>query len=148
MSLKEQISSEIKAALKGGDRVQLECLRFVLSAFKNREIELRPNELTDEEALNVVKKLAKQRKESIDQFTAANRLDLAEKETVELKILEKYLPAQMDRGQLEKIIVDVIDELKASSIKDMGGVIKAVAAKTSGAADNKIVSEIVRSKLQ
>ena len=91
--------------------------------------------------------MVKQRKESIDQYQAANRQDLVDKENAELKVIEGYLPAQMSREQIEAVVTEVITETKASSIKDMGTVMKAVVAKTAGAADNKIVSEIIKSKL-
>jgi uncharacterized protein YqeY len=108
---------------------------------------MRPNPITGDEVLGVIKKLVKQRKESIEQYQAANRNDLADKEIAELKILETYLPTQMSRDQVEKLVVETIAELKAASIKDMGPVMKAVVAKTAGSADNKMVSEIIKSKL-
>ena len=87
--------------------------------------------------------MAKQRRESIEQFTTANRQDLVDKEAAELVIIEAYLPAQMSREDVEKIVTDTIAELKASTVKDMGPVMKAVALKTAGSADNKMVSEII-----
>jgi len=96
----------------------------------------------------VIKKMVKQRKESIEQFQNAGRQDLADKEASELKILEAYMPAQMGREQIEALVVATIAEVKATSIKDMGAVMKAVTVKTQGAADNKIVSEVIKAKLQ
>ena len=148
MSLRETISSDIKTAMKAKEADKLSALRMVQSAFKNREIELRPAEMSEEECHAVIKKLVKQRKESIEQFAAANRQDLVDNETKELKILEGYLPAQMSREQIEKIVLEVIAETGAQTAKEMGLVMKAAQAKTGGQADNKIVSEIIKSNLQ
>lgn len=147
MQIREQLMNDMKAAMKEKDQVRLDTIRGLQSAIKNREIDSRPTPLTAEDVLAVVKKLAKQRKESIEQFAAAGRKDLVDKESAELKILETYLPQQMGREQLEKIIAEVINETKASSVKDMGMVMKAVMAKTGGAADNKLVSELIKAKL-
>ena len=148
MSLRDQIRNDITAAMKEKNSEKLNALRMVQSAFKNREIELRPNPMPEEECIAVLKKLAKQRKESIEQFGAAGRQDLVDAETKELKLLETYLPQQMSREQIEKIVTEVIAETGAKSVKEMGAVMKAVQAKTAGSADNKLVSEIIKSKLQ
>lgn len=148
MSLKEQISNDIKSAMKEKNPAKLNALRMVQSAFKNREIELRPNEMPEEEFLLVLKKLVKQRKESIEQYQAANRQDLVDAETAELKLLETYMPAQMDRSQIEKIVGEVIAALGATSVKQMGQVMKEAQVRTGGSADNKIMSEVIKSKLQ
>lgn len=146
--LKSQLMNDVKVAMKERDALRLETLRFLQSAVKNREIELRPNPISNEEVLGVIKKLIKQRKESIDQFTQAGRTDLAEKETKELRVLEVYLPAQMGREQVEALVAKVITETGASSVKDMGKVMKEVLAQSGGAADGKVVSEVVKAKLQ
>lgn len=148
MSLREQISTHIKDAMRAKDMDKLNALRMVQSAFKNREIELRPNPMPEEECLIVLRKLVKQRKESIEQFTAAKRQDLVDAETKELNLLETYLPAQMSREQIEKLVTDVIAAVGAKTVKDMGSVMKEVQARSQGTADNKIVSEIIKSKLQ
>ncbi len=147
MQIQIRLTSDMKSAMREKDQVKLDTIRFVMAAIKYREIELRPEAITEDEVISVLKKLAKQRKESIEQYQAGGRQDLVDKETAELKILELYLPAQMSREQLEKIISDVMGEVKATSVKDMGTVMKAVMAKTAGSADNKMVSEIIRSKL-
>jgi uncharacterized protein YqeY len=148
MSLREQITNDIKTAMKARDMEKLNALRLVQSAFKNREIELRPNAMPEEECLTVIKKLVKQRKESIEQFQAAGRQDLVDGETRELVLLETYLPAQMTREQIEKIVTEVLAATGAKSVKEMGAVMKETQARTKGSADNKIVSEIIKSKLQ
>ena len=147
MSLREQVSNEVKTAMKARDQDKVNALRLLQSAFKNREIELRPNPMSEEDHVGVVKKLVKQRKESIETYTAANRKDLADNEAKELALLELYLPAQMGREQVEKIVLEVIAALGATSSKQMGAVMKEVQVKTGGTADNKVVSEIVKSKL-
>ncbi|MBL7688393.1 MAG: GatB/YqeY domain-containing protein [Bdellovibrionaceae bacterium] len=147
MGLREQISTDIKDAMRAKEMAKLNALRMVQSAFKNREIELRPEPMSEEECLSVVKKLVKQRKESIEQYLAAKRQDLVDAESAELKLLEAYLPAQMSREQIEKIVLEVVASTGAKTIKDMGSVMKEVQARTAGSADNKIVSEIIKSKL-
>lgn len=148
MSLREQISNDIKTAMKEKSMVKLNALRMVQSAFKNREIELRPNPMGEDEYLGVLKKLVKQRKESIEQYQAAGRQDLVDAETAELKLLETYLPAQMGREQVEKIVTEAIAATGATTVKDMGKVMKEAQARAAGAADNKLLSEIIKSKLQ
>lgn len=147
MEIREQILSEIKTAMREKDSVKLNTLRFLQSAIKNREIELRPKDMTSDEVMGVIKKLVKQRKESIDQYRMANRADLVDQETSELKILETYLPKQMGREQIEQLVTEVIAALGAKTIKDMGPVMKEVIARSGGSADNKTVSELIRAKL-
>lgn len=147
MEVREKLMADMKDAMRTKDQVRLEAIRFLQAAIKNREIEVRPNAITADDVLAVIKKMVKQRKESIEQYQTAGRQDLVDKEASELKILENYLPAQMSREQIEGVVAAVIAETKASSIKDMGTVMKAVVAKTAGAADNKVVSEVIKSKL-
>jgi uncharacterized protein YqeY len=133
--------------MKEKNMEKLNALRMVQSAFKNREIELRPNPMPEEECITVIKKLVKQRKESIEQFQAAGRTDLVDAETKELKLLEAYLPAQMSREQIEAIVTEAIAATGAKSVKEMGVVMKEAQIRTKGQADNKIVSEIIKAKL-
>ncbi len=147
MGLRDQITSDIKDAMRAKDSAKLNALRMVQSAFKNREIELRPEPMNEDEHLGILKKLVKQRKESIEQYAAAKRQDLVDNETAELKLLELYMPAQMSREQVEQIVGDVMTALKATTVKDMGAVMKEVQARTAGAADNRMVSEVVKAKL-
>ena len=147
MELREKIMNDMKTAMREKNQVRLDTIRFLQAAIKNREIEVRPNAITGEEILSVIKKMVKQRKESIEQYQAASRQDLAAKEIAELRVIEDCMPAQMSREQIEKIVIETIAELKATTIKDMGSVMKAVGAKTAGAADNKVVSELIKAKL-
>lgn len=147
MEIREKIMNDMKTAMRDKDQVKLDAIRFLQAAIKNREIEVRPAAITADDVMAVLKKLVKQRRESIEQYQAANRQDLVDKEASELKIIEAYLPAQMSKEQVEAIVAQVIAETKASSIKDMGTVMKAVVAKTAGTADNKMVSEAIKAKL-
>lgn len=148
MSLKEQIMADVKSAMKNKEQDKLNALRFIHAAIKNKEIEVRPREANDDDVLAVLKTLAKQRKDSIEQYEKGGRTDLADKEKFELNIIESYLPQQMSREQVEAVVSEVISALNATSIKQMGAVMKEVLAKTAGAADGRMVSEIVKSKLQ
>ena len=148
MSLREKILEDIKTAMKNKEADRLSTVRFLQSAIKYREIELRPNAITDQEILGVIKKLTKQRKDSISEFEKAGRNDLADKEKIELKILEEYLPQQMSAEQVAAVVTEVIAAMGANSMKQMGAVIKEVMAKTGGQADGKVISDLVKSKLQ
>jgi uncharacterized protein YqeY len=148
MSLKEKILADMKTAMKGREEKRLGALRFLQAAVKNREIELRPNEITDQDILGVIKKMAKQRQESIEQFEKGGRQEMADAEKFELTVLEEFLPTQMSKEQVEDVVKKVIADLSATTIKQMGAVMKEVTARTAGAADGKLVSEIVKSKLQ
>lgn len=147
MEIREAIMNDVKTAMRDKDSLRLNTLRFLQSAIKNREIEMRPQPITSDEVMGVIKKLVKQRKESIEQYAAAARQDLVDQETSELKILETYLPAQMSREQVEALVVEVIAQVGAKTVKDMGPVMKEVIAKSKGTADNKTVSEIIKAKL-
>ena len=148
MELREKIMTDIKQAMRDRDQVRLDSLRFLQSAIKNREIELRPNAITAEDVMGVIKRLVKQRKESIEQYQAAARQDLVDKESLELKVLEAYLPSQMSKEQVESLVAQVIESTGAKSVKDMGAVMKEVLARAAGTADNRMVSEVVKAKLQ
>ncbi len=148
MSLKEQIMADVKSAMKNKESDKLLTLRFIHSAIKNCEIEIRPKEISDDEVQTVLKKLAKQRRDSIEQYEKAQRQDLASKEKLELQIIESYLPESLSPEKIEELVLEAIRETSASSMKDMGKVMKLVLEKSQGAADNKIVSDIVKSKLQ
>ena len=147
MSLKEKIESDTKEAMKARDSERVSALRMVSSAIKNKMIEVRPNELTDDDVIGVLKKLSKQRKDSIEQFQKAGRDDLVEKEQKELAVLEKYLPEQMSEAQITELVDSTIAAMGEVTIKDMGKVMGAVTGKTKGMADNKLVSQIVKAKL-
>ena len=147
MEIREKITADVKSAMLAKDSVKLNTLRFLQSAIKNKEIDSRPTPITADDVMAVIKKLVKQRKESIEQFTTANRMDLADQESAELKVLEAYMPTQMRQADVEKIVNDVIASVGAKSVKDMGTVMKETQARTAGQADGKMISEIIKAKL-
>lgn len=148
MLIREKVLVDLKEAMKNKEADKLSAIRMIQAAMKYREIEVRPQELTEQDSMGVLRKLAKQRKESAEQYRQGGREDLAAKEEFELKVIEAYLPAGLDAAQIEKIVTDAIASTGAKTVKEMGAVIKEVQAKTAGAADNKLVSEIVKKKLQ
>ncbi len=145
--LKSRIMDDVKAAMKNKEADRLSAIRFLQSAIKNKEIDLRPNEITDEDIMGVIKKSAKQRKDSIEQYEKAGRQDLVDKEKFELSVIEEYLPEQMSEEQVSGIVNEVVAALNATSMKDMGAVMKEVQVKTAGAADGKMISQLVKAKL-
>ena len=146
MGLKERITEDIKVAQKSNEPERLGVLRFLLAQIKNREIEKGAQQtgLPDAEVLAVLQKEAKKRREAIELFKQGKREDLAEKEAAELKVLEAYLPAQLTRADIEK----VIDELHKGGLTDLNGLMKAVMQKLAGQADGKLVREIISQKLE
>lgn len=147
MELREKIMADVKSAMVSKDTIKLNTLRFLQSAIKNKEIELRPNPITADDVMGVIKKIVKQRKESIEQFTTAGRQDLVDQETAELKVMEAYMPAQMSKEQIEKMVAEVIAATGAKSIKEMGTVMKEAQARSGGQADGKTLSEVIKAKL-
>ncbi len=147
MGLREQVLDDIKTAMKAKEAERLSAIRMLQAAIKNREIELRPNAITEPEVLAVVRKMAKQRKDSIAEFEKAGRQDLVDKEKFELSVLETYLPQQMQPDQVAAIVDEVIKAQGATSQKQMGAVVKEVMARTAGSADGKMISDLVRAKL-
>ena len=147
MSLKEKILKELSASMKQRDRAKVKVLRFLSSAIKNKEIEIRPKELNDEHVISVLKKQIKQNQESLEHYKQAGYSDQIKEEEFQLSVLQTYLPELLSPEELKKITLEVITEHKASSLKDMGLVMKEVMAKTKGSADGKQLSQIVREEL-
>lgn len=147
MSLREKILEDVKAAMKAREADKLSAIRFLQAAVKNREIELRPNAITEADVVAVVKKMAKQRKDSITEYEKAGRQDLVDKEKFELNVMEAYLPAQLGEAEVTKIVDEVIKSTGASGMKSMGAVIKEVMVRTGGNADGKMISDMVKAKL-
>ncbi len=147
MSLSEQIQKDIVTAMKAKDEMRLSVLRMVKSALQLKQVEkMRPLDAT--ESIQLLQTLAKQRKESIDQFAKGGRQDLVDKETSELKILESYLPAGASDAEMDAAISKAITDVGATSIKQMGAVVKAAKdAFTGKAVDGKALSDRVRDKL-
>ena len=147
MSSIKRIDEDLRSALRSKDEDALRAIRAIKTALKNKSVELGA-ELKDQEALQVVRTLVKQCKDSIEQFKNGGRDDLAEAEQKELVTLESYLPPSLSEEEIEKIIDEAISETGASSPKEMGIVMKAVMQKTGGNADGKLVSSLVAKKIQ
>lgn len=146
MTLKENLNNTMKQAMKARDVLRLSVVRMIISAVKNREIDQK-HELTDQEIIELLSSLSKQRRESIRLYQEGNRPDLVEKEEAELAILMDFLPAQLDPQQINELISRVIREIGATGIKDLGRTMKAVTPLTSGKADGKTVSDLVKKQL-
>ncbi len=147
MPLIEQLVTTIADAMKARDQARLSALRMLKAALMNEEVE-RGGPLTDADDRQVVARLVKQRKDSIDQFAKAGRQDLVDRETAELAVIEAYLPPAIGADDLERIVTEVVAETGATSPKDMGRVMKGVMAKLAGAqADGRAVSELVKRRL-
>jgi len=147
MSLNDSIAADITAAMKNRDQARLSALRMLKAAVMNKEVEKKRG-LEDAEVLQVIAALAKQRRDSIEQFKAAGRTDLVDKETADLTILESYLPPAASADDIEAAVVAAIAETGATAAKDMGKVMKAVMPKLAGKnADGRAVNEAVRRKL-
>ena len=147
MSLKERITSDMTAAMKSKDASRLSTLRMVKAAVQNREIE-KGGELTDEELTKALQSLVKQRRDSVEQYEKAGRTELAEKERAEIAVIEEYLPRAASREEIERAVAEVIAETGASSMKEMGAVMKAAQGKLAGrTADGRMMSEIVKARL-
>jgi len=144
--LLKKLQDEMKAAMKSGDKERLSTIRMLISEIKKVQID-KKKELSDEEIIQILQRYAKQRKESIKQYTEAGREDLAQKEERELKIVQEFLPQQLSEEEIEKIVEEAISETRASSMKDMGKVMKVVMEKVKGRADGSLVSSIVKKKL-
>lgn len=150
MSLKQQIINDLTAAIKARDAVRTSTLRMVKTAITNKEIEKGSKDiaLADEELMKLLQTLIKQRRDSIEQYEKGGRTELAEKERAEVAVIEEYLPQAASRDEIEKMVAEAITETGASSMKEMGQVMKATMAKLAGqSVDGKVVSEIVKSKL-
>lgn len=146
MNLNERIAVEMKEAMKAQNVDLLATLRMLKSAILNQQIAL-GHELSDTEIIATLEKQAKQRRDSIEQYKAGKREDLAAKEAAELSIIETYLPQKLETAALTALIDEVIAETGAATLADMGKVIKAVMGKAAGAADGKEVSLLVKEKL-
>jgi uncharacterized protein YqeY len=145
--LEDKIMEDFKEAMKKKDALRVSTLSFLRAQLKNVAIDKKKDKLDDIDTIAVIKKQIKQRQDSIENFKAGNRPDLAEKEQNELNILKSYLPEELPREELEKIIGEVVALVGASTMKDMGRVMKELTPKIQGRCDNKLVSELVRMKL-
>lgn len=141
MSLTETVRGDLTAAMKAQEKDRLSTLRMLQSALKNEQIHL-GHELSDEEALSVVRKAVKQRQDSIEQYTSGGRPELAEKERAEMELLKAYLPPELSEAELEGGLREIIASTGAQSKKDMGKVMKEATARYKGRADGKKIQEV------
>lgn len=148
MSLHDRLSEDLKSAMKSRDQLRMDVIRMIKAAVQYKEVELK-QDLDDAGMSRIMTTLIKQRKEAAEQFEKGNRQDLAEKERLEISIIEGYLPAALSSEELADLVQTVIKDSGATSLKDMGQVMKAVMAKLAGqAVDGKVVSDLVKAALQ
>ena len=146
MTLKAQISDDMKSAMKAGDKDRLKVVRLMLAAIKQVEIDQR-SELDDAAVLTVLDKMVKQRRDSVSQFTDGGRQDLADIEIAEIGVLEAYLPEQLAESELDEIIEQAIRDSGAESIRDMGKVMGKIKARAAGQANMGAVGAKVKERL-
>ena len=146
MSLKTQLTDDMKTAMKGGDKARLGVIRLILAAIKQREVDERI-ELDDPQVLAVLEKMVKQRRDSISQYDAANRQDLADIERAELAVIDTYLPAKLDAAAIQAAIEAAVAETGASSPSDMGKLMAVLKPRLAGQADMGEVSKLVKLRL-
>lgn len=149
MTLAERLQTDLVQAMKARETTRISVLRLVKSAIQNKEIELGEG-LSPEQEIQLLQTMVKQRNESITTFEKAGRQDLADKEKQELTLIRAYLPEEVSLDEVDRVVVAVVEELEASSAKDMGNVMKETMArlkKTGKTVDGKVVNQVVRSKL-
>jgi uncharacterized protein YqeY len=148
MSLHDRLSEDLKSAMKSRDQLRMDVIRMIKAAVQYKEVELK-QDLDDAGMSRIMTTLIKQRKEAAEQFEKGNRQDLAQKERLEISIIEGYLPAALSSEELSQLVQAVIKDSGASSLKDMGQVMKAVMSRVAGqTVDGKLVSDLVKAALQ
>ena len=147
MNYTDQIKNDMYVAMKSGDKIRTNILRTLLSMLKEKQIEIKEN-INEDEYISIIKRLVKQLKESVDAYQKAGRSELYEKEASELDILKEYLPEILSKEQTLDLVKDVIDEISANSISDMGKVMSMVMQKSHGRVDGKIANSLVKELLQ
>lgn len=145
-ALKQRITDEMKAAMKGGEKARLGVIRMILAALKQVEVDERI-ELDDERVIVILDKMLKQRRESIKQFRDANRVDLAEIEEAEVLVIQDFLPQALTEAEIEAMVAQAVSDTGAASIKDMGKVMGLLKPQMQGRADMAVVGQIIKAKL-
>ena len=146
MTLEERLVEEMKEAMKANDKLRLSTIRMIRSSVKNKEIELR-KPLDDEAVQKVIQGMVRKGEESLEQFKLGGRMDLVEKESQEIEILRSYLPQALTQEEMIKIVDETIQEVQATSLKDLGKVMKSVMPKLQGKADGKLINQLVKERL-
>ncbi|MGH8184580.1 MAG: GatB/YqeY domain-containing protein [Rhodanobacteraceae bacterium] len=144
--LKQRITEDMKAAMKGGDKPRLGVIRLILAALKQREVDERIT-LTDADVLQALEKMLKQRRDSVAQYEAAKREDLAAQERFEIGVIEGYLPAQLSDAELDALIARCLADAGATSPRDMGKVMALLKERSAGRADMGVLSQRVKARL-
>lgn len=148
MSLKQQIDADIKKAMLSKNKEELEALRSIKSLILLAETEKgRPDDITSDAEMKLLTKAAKQRKESAEIFQGQNRKDLADRELLQLEVINRYLPKQLSAEEIESTLKNIIDEVGAKGPQDMGKVMGVATKKLAGQADGKVISELVKKLL-
>ena len=147
MELKHRIREEMKDAMRSGERERLKVIRLIISSVKQVEIDTRQNIDDDDQVLEIINKMVKQRRDSVKQFAAGDRQDLVDIELSEINILENYLPEQLNEQEIELLIDETLSEIDAKDIKDMGKAMAAIKIKLNGRADMSLISQNIRKKL-
>ncbi|WP_299673600.1 GatB/YqeY domain-containing protein [uncultured Tenacibaculum sp.] len=147
MSVQQEVMNKMKEAMKSKDAVALTALRALKSAFMLANTEAGAGELSEEQELKIIQKQVKQRKDSAEVFISQDRQDLADPELAEAKVLEQFLPEALSEEEIAKVVVEVIAQVGAEGMKDMGKVMGVVSKKLAGKADGKTISTIVKQKL-
>ena len=146
MSLKEKLQEDLKSSMKNKDTVKKSVVTLIRAAIKQHEVDNRV-ELADDAIIDIISKQLNQRKDSLAEFVKANRDDLVEETKSEIQVLEGYLPQQLSEEELEKIVIETIAEVGATSMKDMGKIMAAIKPKTAGRADGRKINELVKKNL-
>lgn len=147
MSLKQNITDDMKTAMRAGDKQRLGVIRLLLAAVKQVEVDERIEALNDEQIIAVLDKMVKQRRESINQYQKAGRDDLADQESYEIGVLQEYLPAALDEAEIAQMVDQAISASGASAMQDMGKVMAVLKPQMQGRADMSAVSALVKQKL-
>ncbi len=146
MSLQEQLKSELKTAMQAKDKARVGTIRLLMAEIKQKEVDGR-KELSDDEILGVLTKMVKQRKESISQFTAASRQDLADKEAAEIEVLKAFMPQPLSDAEIDALIDATLQQLAVTSPQEMGKVMNALRPQLQGRADMAVVSTKLKARL-
>ena len=150
MTLRNEFTDALKAAMRAGDAPRTSTVRMILAKLKDADIASRPKgvpEIADDDIAAMLRGMVKQRRESVEMFAQGNRQDLVDKETAEIAVIESFLPRQMDQAALEQAVADAIAETGAASVKDMGRVMAALKAKHAAALDMSRAGAVVKAKL-
>jgi uncharacterized protein len=148
MNLTQRINEDLKTAMKSGNKLRLETLRMLRAQIIEFEKKGLDRPMTEDDEMSILLSASKKRKEAIEIFTKAGRMELVEQETKELEIISEYLPKQLSREDAEKIVENLIQQSGAASMKDLGKVMPSAMKELKGKIDSKVISEIVKQKLE